>query len=103
MPEMRIRPRHCETPVPVRRPRARRVTTTVGALAAAALLAACGSSGGSSNGGSSGGGSSSASSSASSSSGKGTVMVGKVNGYGSVLVTAADQPILEFPQVTGSV
>jgi predicted lipoprotein with Yx(FWY)xxD motif len=62
----------------------------VGALAGAAVLAACGSSGGSSNGGSSGGGSTSGSSS---SGGKGTVMVGKVNGYGSVLVTAADQPI----------
>jgi predicted lipoprotein with Yx(FWY)xxD motif len=93
MPEMRIRPRHCDTPVTARRPRVRRAAATVGALAATALLAACGSSGGSSNSGSSSGGSASASSSASASGGKGTVMVGKVNGYGSVLVTAADQPI----------
>ncbi|HEY3776164.1 MAG TPA: hypothetical protein VGL69_24400 [Solirubrobacteraceae bacterium] len=69
------------------------MTATMGAIAGAAVLAACGSSGGSSNGGSSGGGSTSASSGSTSSGGKGTVMVGKVNGYGSVLVTAADQPI----------
>jgi predicted lipoprotein with Yx(FWY)xxD motif len=93
MPEMRIRPRHCDTPEIARRRRARRARATVSAVAVAALLAACGSSGGSSNSGSSGGGSTSSSSSASSSGGKGTVMVGKVNGYGSVLVTAADQPI----------
>jgi predicted lipoprotein with Yx(FWY)xxD motif len=61
---------------------------SAGALAATALLAACGSSG--SSGGSSGGGSASG---ASSGSGTGTVMVGKVNGYGSVLVTASDQPV----------
>ena len=90
MPETRFRPTPCENPTGARRRRARRVTATIGALAGAALLAACGSSGGSSNGGSSGG---STSSSAASSGGKGTVMVGKVNGYGSVLVTAADQPI----------
>jgi predicted lipoprotein with Yx(FWY)xxD motif len=93
MPEMRIRPRHSETNVASPRRRARRVTVMFGALAGAAVLAACGSSGGSSGGGSSSGGSTSASSGASSSGGKGTLMVGKVNGYGSVLVTAADQPI----------
>jgi predicted lipoprotein with Yx(FWY)xxD motif len=93
MPEMRIRPRHCDTLATAPRRRVRRATATVGALAGAAVLAACGSSGGSSNSGSSSGGSTSASSGAASSGGKGTVMVGKVNGYGSVLVTAADQPI----------
>jgi predicted lipoprotein with Yx(FWY)xxD motif len=92
MPEMRICPRDCETPVTTRRRRTRRVTATIGALAGAAVLAACGSSGGSSNGGSSGGGTN-ASSGSSSGGAKGTVMVGKVNGYGSVLVTAANQPI----------
>lgn len=65
------------------------MVVAAGALAAAALIAACGSSGGSSGGG----GSSSSSSGGSSGGGKGTVMVGKVNGYGSVLVTASDQPI----------
>jgi predicted lipoprotein with Yx(FWY)xxD motif len=79
--------------VTARRRRARRATATVGALAGAAVLAACGSSGGSKSGGSSGSGSTSASSGSSASGGKGTVMVGKVNGYGSVLVTAAGQPI----------
>jgi predicted lipoprotein with Yx(FWY)xxD motif len=93
MPEMRIRPRHSDTTVTPRRRRARRATATLGALGAAAVLAACGSSGGSSGSGSSGNSGTSASSGSSSSGGKGTVMVGKVNGYGSVLVTAADQPI----------
>jgi predicted lipoprotein with Yx(FWY)xxD motif len=91
MPEMRIRPRTVDTGAAVRPRRVRRATAAAGAIAGAVVLAACGSSGGSKSGGSSSGGSTSASSSAAA--GKGTVMVGKVNGYGSVLVTAADQPI----------
>ena len=70
------------------------MTALAGALAGAALLAACGSS--SSSSGGSGGGSSSggsSSTSATSAGGKATVMVGKVNGYGTVLVTEANQPI----------
>lgn len=74
-----------------RRP-SRHLTATAGALMGAAVLAACGSSSGSSGGG---GGSSTAgtSSTGSSSTSQATVSVGKVNGYGSVLVTGSDQPV----------
>jgi predicted lipoprotein with Yx(FWY)xxD motif len=64
-----------------------RLGAAAGALLAATLLAACGSSGAS--GGTSGG----SSSGGSSGSGTGTVMVGTVNGYGSVLVTASGRPL----------
>ncbi|MGH2909006.1 MAG: hypothetical protein ACRDK8_06905 [Solirubrobacteraceae bacterium] len=84
------RTRHCEIPAIGAR-RGRRVIATAGAIAGAALLAACGSSGHSS--GKSSTGSSSGPSATSASSGKATVMVGKVNGYGTVLVTDADQPV----------
>ncbi|HLI61093.1 MAG TPA: hypothetical protein VKV21_15630 [Solirubrobacteraceae bacterium] len=87
-----VRERHSETPAP-RRLR-RRATTLVGALAGAALIAACGSSSSSGAGsGSSGGSSSGSGATSAASGGKATVMVGKVNGYGTVLVTGADRPI----------
>lgn len=63
----------------------RRACGIAGALVCAGLIAACGSSGGKAKSSSSG-----TSSPASSSS---TVAVGKVNGYGSVLVTGAGTPV----------
>jgi predicted lipoprotein with Yx(FWY)xxD motif len=79
-----------------RRPRPSRLralAATVALLACAALLAACGSSSGgsSNNGGGSGG--SGTSTGGSASGGSATVAVGKVAGYGSVLVTASNQPV----------
>jgi predicted lipoprotein with Yx(FWY)xxD motif len=68
----------------------RRLAGALAGFACAALLAACGSSSGGS--GSSGGGSST-SGGGSSSSGSATVSVGKVAGFGSVLVTSGHQPV----------
>lgn len=77
-----------------RRRRGRHAVALVAAIAGAAVLAACGSGGGSKSGSSSAGTSAtSAAGSGSSAGGKATVMAGKVNGYGTVLVTEADQPI----------
>jgi predicted lipoprotein with Yx(FWY)xxD motif len=89
----RIRPIFRHLPAISRRRFSRHLTATAGVLMAAAVLAACGSSSGSSGGG--GGGSSTAgtSSTGSSSTSQATVRVGKVNGYGSVLVTGAGQPV----------
>lgn len=72
-----------------RSPRLRSLAATVALLACAVLIAACGSSGGGSNNNSGGSGGSTSGGSG----GSGTVAVGKVAGYGSVLVTAANQPV----------
>ena len=73
-----------------RTPRLRAIAATAALLACAVLTAACGSSGSS---GSSGGNTNGGGSSGSSGGGSATVSVGKVPGYGSVLVTASNQPV----------
>jgi predicted lipoprotein with Yx(FWY)xxD motif len=70
-----------------RPPRSRTITATLALVLCAALLAACGSSSSSSSSCSSDG------TSGGSGGGSGTVAVAKVAGYGSVLVTATDQPV----------
>ncbi len=74
-------PAHAVARAPRRR-RLRRMLTFTSALGCVGLLAACGSSSGAKTKAASAGGSTAA-----------TIAVGKVNGYGSVLVTGSDQPV----------